>query len=81
MVTHQLHVERRTGKVRRPETDVLRLCHATNLWYGTVNMNATAYAFLSWQRPAVLLVNEYESVDPVYPLHIPTNNFPTVSFD
>ena len=36
MVTHQLQVERRTGKVRRPETDVLPLCHATN-WhrYGT----------------------------------------------
>ena len=44
-------------------------------------MNATAYAFLSWQRPAVLLINEYECVDPVYPLHIPTNNFPTVSLD
>ena len=31
MVTHQLHVECRTGKVLRPETDVLPLCHATNL--------------------------------------------------
>ena len=31
MVTHQLQVERRTGKVRRPETDVLPLSHATNL--------------------------------------------------
>ena len=30
MVTHQLQVERRTGKVRRPETDVLQLSHATN---------------------------------------------------
>ena len=29
VVTHQLQVERRTGKVRRPETDVLPLCHAT----------------------------------------------------
>ena len=28
MVTHQLQVERRTGKVRRPETDVLPLSHA-----------------------------------------------------
>jgi len=42
-----------------------------------MNMNATAYAFLSWQRPAVLLINEYEFVDPVHPLHIPTNNIPT----
>ena len=31
VVTHQLQVERRTGKVHRPETDVLPLCHATNL--------------------------------------------------
>jgi len=30
VVTHQLQVERRTGKVRQPETDVLPLCHATN---------------------------------------------------
>ena len=44
-------------------------------------MNANAYAFLSWQRPPVLLINEYECVDPVYPLHIPTNNFPTISLD
>jgi len=32
VVTHQLQVERRTGKVRQSETDVLPLCHATN-WY------------------------------------------------
>ena len=30
MVTHELQVERRTGKVRRPETDVLPLSHATD---------------------------------------------------
>ena len=35
VVTHQLQVERRTGKVRRPETDVLPLCHATNVECGT----------------------------------------------
>ena len=28
MVTHQLQVERKTAEVRRPETDVLPLCHA-----------------------------------------------------
>ena len=33
MVTHQLQVECRTGKVRQPETDVLPLCHATNFHY------------------------------------------------
>ena len=31
VVTNQLQVERRTGKVRRPETDVLPLCYATNV--------------------------------------------------
>jgi len=40
VVTHQLQVERRTGKVRRPETDVLPLCYATNLW--NVNVSKTA---------------------------------------
>jgi len=30
VVTHQPQVKRRTGKVRRPKTDVLPLCHATN---------------------------------------------------
>ena len=30
VVIHQLQVECRTGKVRRPETDVVPLCHATN---------------------------------------------------
>ena len=30
MVTHQLQVERRTGKVHESETDVLPLCYATN---------------------------------------------------
>ena len=47
----------------------------------TTCMNATAYAFLSWQRPVVLLINEYEFVDPVCLLHIPTNNFPIASLD
>ena len=31
MLTHQLQVERRTAKARRPKTDVLPLDHATNL--------------------------------------------------
>ena len=31
VVTHQLQIERRTGKVRRPETDVLPLSHATKM--------------------------------------------------
>ena len=36
MVTHQLQVERRTGKVRQSETDVLPLCHATNSAIGSM---------------------------------------------
>jgi len=31
VVTHQLQVERRTAKARRPKTDVLPLVHATNV--------------------------------------------------
>ena len=34
-------VERRTGKVRRPETDVLPLCHATN--YSEVRLTFDRY--------------------------------------
>jgi len=30
MISHLVQVERGTGKVRRPETDVRPLCHATN---------------------------------------------------
>jgi len=33
VVTHQLQVERRTGKARRPKTDVQPLCCATNYKY------------------------------------------------
>jgi len=31
VVTRQLQMERRTGKVRRSETDVPPLCHTTNV--------------------------------------------------
>ena len=41
VVTHQLQVERRTGKVRRPETDVLPLCHATNLCIAIGDLKCT----------------------------------------
>jgi len=34
MVTHQLQVRYRTGKVRRSETDVLPLSYTTNLYSG-----------------------------------------------
>jgi len=40
VVTRQLQVERRTGKVRRRKTDVLPLCHP-NEWciFGPVNVD------------------------------------------
>jgi len=34
VATNQLQVERRTGKVRQSETDVLPLCYDTNWWSG-----------------------------------------------
>ena len=53
MVTHQLQVERRTGKVRRPETDVLPLCHATNNEHWLcVCLDAPAAASSSRRRAA-----------------------------
>ena len=46
VVTHQLQVERRTGKVRRPETDVLPLCHVTNPPVQAPRRNALLMQFL-----------------------------------
>jgi len=39
VVTHQLQVERRTGKVRQSETDVLPLYHVTSLVVASTNVN------------------------------------------
>ena len=47
MVTHQLQVERRTGKVRQSETDVLPLCYATNCPLGLQNDSVAASMTLS----------------------------------
>jgi len=44
VVTHQLQVERRTVKVRRPKTDVLPLCHATNRSEGEPTVTDTLQA-------------------------------------
>ena len=46
MVTHQLQVERRTGKVRQSETDVLPLCHANNLQQATYVDNLVRFVRL-----------------------------------
>ena len=43
--SHTMQVDRRTGKVRRPETEVLPLSHATNL--GNVHI---AHTVLTWRR-------------------------------
>jgi len=42
VITHQLKVERRTGKVCWPETDVLPLCYATN----NVHITSTSFCGL-----------------------------------
>jgi len=42
VVTHQLQVERRTGKVRQSETDVLPLCHATILFIDNARIACAA---------------------------------------
>jgi len=54
VVTHQLQVERRTGKVRRPETDVLPLCHATNnmriiIISNVTNLTVTTFFEMWWE--------------------------------
>jgi len=52
MVTHQLQVERRTGKVQRSKTNVLLLCHATCMLIlpqqsSHINKTALFYTFSS----------------------------------
>ena len=50
VVTHQLQVERRTGKVCQPETDVLPLCHATSRYQkGKTNLDFTEARDSEWQ--------------------------------
>ena len=50
VVTHQLQGERRTGKVRQSERDVLSLCHTTN-------SNTSEYARLQLNSPADIRIN------------------------
>jgi len=67
VVTHQLQVERRTGKVRRPETDVLPLCHATNLSMSTKlelyadNSTLLLSSFQLYRHTTVIPVVTYSS--------------------
>jgi len=50
VLTHQLQVERRTGKVRQSETDVLPLCHATNFYVTTINYQCLDAASVRYGR-------------------------------
>jgi len=48
-----MQVERKTGKVRRPETDVLPLCHATNLnEHVFMRYDTTRYSYSARDRGA-----------------------------
>jgi len=50
VVTHELQVEHRTGKVRQSETDILPLCYATN---------PSSHMWLSkWTAAMMLLAEE-----------------------
>jgi len=46
VVIHQLQVERRAGKVRRSQTNVLPLCHATNWAYVITSYNSDRHSSL-----------------------------------
>ena len=52
-VIHQLQVERRTGKVRQSETDVLPLCHATNTKYVPVIIYCTTNNSTNQQKSRI----------------------------
>jgi len=49
MVSRQLQVERKTGKVRRPKSNVLPLCHATNQLSATNVTETQQLLNAAWQ--------------------------------
>ena len=60
VVTHQLQVERRTGKVRQSETDVLPLCYATNMKYDVCLLQGCRSNWVEcWRRSRVFAVEEF----------------------
>ena len=63
VVTHQLQVERRTGKVRQSETDVLPLCHATNCSQNTFVKSPLKCQLLSAGLPVRMRLKKFQSVD------------------
>ena len=79
MVTHQLQVERRTGKDRRPETDVLPLCHATNLQphYRTKKGKGSPYSITERRVPELIPVLGSQSAGDVS--HKPGGRLPLLS--
>ena len=64
MITHQLQVERRTGKVRQSEADVLPLCHATNCPMCRGDHILRAVAQVDRQVPAKTRVQPIGTVRP-----------------
>jgi len=56
VVTHQLQVERRTGKVRQSDTDVLPLCYATNR---KSYMTTTNWYFFADNVEGALLLSQF----------------------
>jgi len=70
-LTHQLQVERRTGKVRRPETDVLPLSHAKTISDKNNNNHISSFQFSlhsssMWQLTPVIFQAELKT----YPTNI-----------
>ena len=58
MVTRQLQVERRTGKVRRPKTDVPPLCHETNYCTEESKTEITRGVTLPRQIGSVVIIRD-----------------------
>ena len=83
MVTHQLQVEHRTGKVRQSETDVLPLCHATNRihWYGDnrrySRLNTYPYSITERKVPELIPVLDSQPAGDVS--HKPDGRLPLLS--
>jgi len=57
VVTRQLQVERRTGKVRRSKTDVLSTCHATK--YNEVDVIDRAMDYLFGSVSLMQLITSF----------------------
>jgi len=75
VVTRQLQVERKTGKVRRPKTDVLPLCYATNLLY-QVSARIFLQVFVQYTVHVRVIVMVYNSIIRYRSWRLSRNNSP-----